>query len=157
VREGSSFPARLTATAYDSYSGRDYNKRRANSPVTSQSIIVIISCPSEVIVRFKSLALVILFVPNMVRPAVPLMAEPSSQVMPPGIQQSAPEDEGRAKLEKDMAKKANQERQADLRRDTEKLLKLATELKESVDKTSESTLSLSVIKKAEEIEKLRTA
>ena len=53
-----------------------------------------------------------------------------------------------------MAKKANQARQADLKRDTEKLLKLATELKESVDKTNESTLSVDVVKKAEEIEKL---
>ena len=58
------------------------------------------------------------------------------------------------RMERDMAKKANQARQADLRRDTEKLLKLATELKESVDKTNESTLSVDVIKKAEEIEKL---
>jgi hypothetical protein len=53
-----------------------------------------------------------------------------------------------------MAKRANQARQADLKRDTEKLLRLASELKESVDKTSESTLSLDVIKKTEEIEKL---
>ncbi len=53
-----------------------------------------------------------------------------------------------------MAKKANLARQADLKRDTEKLLKLATELKESVDKTNESTLSVDVVKKAEEIEKL---
>ena len=57
-------------------------------------------------------------------------------------------------MEKEMAKKANQERQADLRRDTEKLLKLATELKEYVDKTNENVLSLNVLKKAEEIEKL---
>jgi len=57
-------------------------------------------------------------------------------------------------MERDIANKANKARQADLKRDTEKLLKLATELKESVDKTSESTLSLDVIKKAEEIEKL---
>jgi hypothetical protein len=53
-----------------------------------------------------------------------------------------------------MAKKANQERQADLKRDTEKLLKLATELKEYVDKTNENVLSLNVLKKAEQIEKL---
>ena len=57
-------------------------------------------------------------------------------------------------MEKEMAKKANQERQADLRRDTEKLLKLATELKQYVDKTNENVLSLNVLKKAEEIEKL---
>ena len=53
-----------------------------------------------------------------------------------------------------MAKKANAERQADLKRDTDKLLKLATELKDSVDKTTENTLSVDVMKKAEEIEKL---
>ena len=103
--------------------------------------------------RFKSLALVILFVLNM-RPAVPSLAEPSSQGVPPGIQQPAPEDEARARLEKDMAKKANQERQADLRRDADKLFKLATELKQYVDKTNENVLSLEVLKKAEEIEKL---
>ena len=103
--------------------------------------------------RFKSLALVILFVLNMMRPPLPLLAAPSSQVVP-GIQQPAPEDEARARLEKDMAKKANQERQADLRRDADKLFKLATELKQYVDKTNENVLSLEVLKKAEEIEKL---
>lgn len=64
------------------------------------------------------------------------------------------EDEARSKLERDMAKKANQERQTALKRDTEKLLKLSTELKEYVDKTNENMLSLDVVKKAEEIEKL---
>ena len=73
---------------------------------------------------------------------------------PLAAQKAGTEDEPRAKMERDMAKKANQARQADLKRDTDKLLKLATELKESVDKTNESTLSLDVIKKAEEIEKL---
>ncbi|MGH9500463.1 MAG: hypothetical protein ACRD3L_15080 [Terriglobales bacterium] len=53
-----------------------------------------------------------------------------------------------------MAKRANQERQAQLRRDTERLYRLSTELKQYVDKSSENTLSLEVIKKAEEIEKL---
>ncbi len=73
--------------------------------------------------------------------------------MSPG-QQTEPEDPAKSKLEREMAKKANQERQAALKRDTDKLLKLATELKESVDKTNESVLSLEVVKKAEEIEKL---
>jgi hypothetical protein len=104
-----------------------------------------------VIVRFKSLALVILFVLSIVRPAVPLLA---LQAVPPGIQEPSPEDPERAKMEKEMAKKANKGRQADLKRDTEKLLKLATELKEYVDKTNENVLSLNVLKKAEEIEKL---
>jgi hypothetical protein len=57
-------------------------------------------------------------------------------------------------MERDMAKKANQERQARLQRDAENLLKLATELKQYVDKSNEHTLSLEVVKKAEEIEKL---
>jgi IS30 family transposase len=64
------------------------------------------------------------------------------------------EEEQHAKIEKEMAKKANQQRQAELKRDTDKLLKLATELKQYVDKTNENTLSLEVLKKAEEIEKL---
>lgn len=74
--------------------------------------------------------------------------------VPPLEQKPSHEDEQRARIEKDMAKKANQARQADLKRDTAKLLKLATELKEHVDKTNENTLSLDVIKKAQEIEKL---
>jgi hypothetical protein len=64
------------------------------------------------------------------------------------------EDENRAKIEKDMAKKANRERQAQLQRDTDNLVKLANELKQYVDKSNENTLSLNVVKKAEEIEKL---
>jgi hypothetical protein len=66
----------------------------------------------------------------------------------------ATDDVSRAKMERDMAKKANQARQADLKRDTDKLLKLAGELKEYVDKSDEGTLSLDVLKKAGEIEKL---
>ena len=53
-----------------------------------------------------------------------------------------------------MAKRANLEREAQLKRDTERLFKLATELKDYVDKSNENTLSLNVIKKADEIEKL---
>jgi hypothetical protein len=56
--------------------------------------------------------------------------------------------------QKAMEKKANLERQQDIKKDTEKLLELATELKQSVDKSNENTLSLDVIKKAEQIEKL---
>jgi len=77
---------------------------------------------------------------------------PSAQY--PGDQATQVEDEAKAKLERDMAKKANQDRQMALKKDTDKLLKLATELKDYVDKTNENMLSLTVIKKAEEIEKL---
>jgi hypothetical protein len=48
----------------------------------------------------------------------------------------------------------NSERQKSLVDDTSKLLSLANELKAEVDKTSKDTLSLEVIRKADEIEKL---
>jgi hypothetical protein len=79
------------------------------------------------------------------------------QVVPlPSSPNQAPpsEDPNRERAEKDMAKRASQEREAQLKRDTERLFKLATELKDSVDKSNANTLSLDVIKKAEEIEKL---
>jgi uncharacterized membrane protein len=57
-------------------------------------------------------------------------------------------------MRRNLAKKANQQRQAELKRDTEKLVKLSTELKEYVDKTNENILSVDVVKKADEIEKL---
>ena len=63
-------------------------------------------------------------------------------------------DQSPERLARDMAKKANQERQVLLKADTDKLLKLAVELKDSVDKSNENVLSLEVVKKAEEIEKL---
>ena len=53
-----------------------------------------------------------------------------------------------------MEKKAAKQRVAALKTDTDKLLKLSLELKEYVDKSNENVLSLEVIKKADEIEKL---
>ena len=64
------------------------------------------------------------------------------------------EDAARNQLMKDMEKKAAKERAAALKADTDKLLKLSVELKSYVDKADENVLSLDVIKKAEEIEKL---
>ena len=63
-------------------------------------------------------------------------------------------DGQREQIEKDMAKKANAQRQAEIRRDSEQLLKLATELKQYVDKSNENLLSIEVVRKSEEIEKL---
>ena len=105
--------------------------------------------------RFKSLLRVILvFLVTAAAPMVSQSGPLQFPQVPPLQQKPGREDEPRLKMERDMAKKANQARQADLRRDTDKLLKLATELKESVDKTNEGTLSVDVVKKAEEIEKL---
>ena len=49
---------------------------------------------------------------------------------------------------------ANAERKKQIADDSEKLLKLATDLKTEVDKTSKDTLSIGVIRKADAIEKL---
>jgi hypothetical protein len=48
----------------------------------------------------------------------------------------------------------NSDRQKRLVADTDKLLALATDLKAQVDKSNKDTLSVEVIKKADEIEKL---
>lgn len=58
------------------------------------------------------------------------------------------------KMEREHAKQLAKDRQAAIKRDTDKLLALATELKDYVDKSSENVLSLDVVRKAEEIEKL---
>jgi len=57
-------------------------------------------------------------------------------------------------MHKRQAKAWNKDRHAEMKRDAERLFQLATELKQSVDKTDENMLSLEVMKKAEEIEKL---
>jgi len=91
--------------------------------------------------------------------AIPVGAQSGSR---PGTGQrvdgtvAAPDEdqEARDRVIRDMAKKASVERQAALKADTEKLMKLATELKQYVDKSNENVLSLDVLRKAEEIEKL---
>jgi hypothetical protein len=57
-------------------------------------------------------------------------------------------------MEQDQAKMRNVDRQKQLVSDTQKLLALANQLKEEVDKSNKDTLSLDVIRKADEIEKL---
>jgi hypothetical protein len=82
----------------------------------------------------------------------------SPQDTGPRLPGAAPEDDNGpaipSHIQKEMEKKANAQRQTDLKRDTEKLLKLSTELKEYVDKSNENVLSVEVVNKAEEIEKL---
>ncbi len=57
-------------------------------------------------------------------------------------------------LQEKMAMQRNDERQKKLIADTDQLLALATELKAEVDKTDKYTLSLDVVKRTAEIEKL---
>ena len=72
----------------------------------------------------------------------------------PSTRQQGPEDETRKKWEHEREKKANQDRFQKLKNDTEKLVALSNELKDDVAKANEHMLSLDVIRKAEEIEKL---
>lgn len=76
---------------------------------------------------------------------------------PPSVlqpQQHVEDTPWQVQQRKELERKRNLQRQEELKKDTEKLLELATELKQSVDKTDENTLSLEVIKKADQIEKL---
>jgi hypothetical protein len=93
--------------------------------------------------------------------AIPGVAQDTSaaQQQPPSPRRESPmppadEDEARARITHDMEKKAAKERVAALKSDTDKLLKLSIELKQYVDKSDENVLSLDVIKKADEIERL---
>jgi hypothetical protein len=63
-------------------------------------------------------------------------------------------DDNERKMERDREKALNKQRQADIQKDTDRLLRLATELKEYVDKTDEHMLSVDVLKKTDEIDKL---
>jgi hypothetical protein len=87
-----------------------------------------------------------------------LQSQANSRTHPPthGDINAAPgdQDDTRDQVMREMAKKANLERQAALRTDAEKLLKLATDLNAYVEKSNEHVLSVDVIKRAEEIEKL---
>ena len=63
-----------------------------------------------------------------------------------------------AQMDRDMQqrqiKARNLQRQQEIKSDTDRLFQLATELKAAVDKTNENMLSLDVVRKADEVEKL---
>ena len=74
---------------------------------------------------------------------------PAAQ-FPPTARQSQQEKE----MQDRQIKELNKKRQQDIRDETIKLYQLATELKAAVDKTDENMLSLDVVRKADEVEKL---
>jgi hypothetical protein len=81
-------------------------------------------------------------------------AQAQQTVVVPGVVPVAPRDERTVSMEEEQAKMRNIERQKRLVEDTAKLLELANELKAEVDKSDKNTLSLAVVRKADEIEKL---
>jgi len=88
-------------------------------------------------------------------PTGPTTANPTSQPAMPGLGSLSSDEPPRGiRTEEEMEKLRNSERQKKLVEDTEKLLALANELKLDVDKSSKDMLSLDVVRKADEIEKL---
>lgn len=67
---------------------------------------------------------------------------------------SGPISPEQKEMEHKREKAMNKQRFDDLKKDTDKLLELATELKQNVDRANENVLSLDVVKKADEIDKL---
>lgn len=85
----------------------------------------------------------------------PQVVPQSTDVQDPQFgQRRNQEDPVEVRMERERQKAMNKERFENLKKDTDKLLKLATELKENVDKSTKDTLSLEVIRKTNEIEKL---
>lgn len=68
--------------------------------------------------------------------------------------ENIPPDQLDQRLQRQLIARAIADRQAALKRDTEKLVALAAELKQHVEKADANTLSMDVIKKAKEIQKL---
>jgi hypothetical protein len=81
----------------------------------------------------------------------PTTASPAA----PNISPTTPQqDEGTQRMIEMMAIRRNEQRQKEIVSDTAKLLDLAQKLNAEVSKSDKNTLSISVVKEAEEIEKL---
>lgn len=76
---------------------------------------------------------------------------PSDQQFP---NQDNPKSAAELKVEKQLEKERQKQRWQEIKRRSEQLLEVATELKQYVDKSGENVLSVEVIKKAEQMEKL---
>jgi hypothetical protein len=107
-------------------------------------------------VRRICVAGVLLFVMTLIFSNALLSQGPPVPTFPPapGDIPQRNKDPMSEKIEREAAKQRNIQREQDIKHDTEKLLELATELKQYVDKTNENIISLDVIKKAEQIERL---
>jgi hypothetical protein len=84
----------------------------------------------------------------------PTMQSPPFGTSPPFGESPNPGDPMQRQRQEKLEKARNVDRQKQLEKDTDKLLSLAKELKEDVGKSNADTLSVDVVKKAAEIEKL---
>ncbi len=86
-----------------------------------------------------------------------LLDEPQVQrklAIPPGALNDDLSTDPKQQMHQAMIARGMAERQAQLRSDTEKLVALTAELKQHVDKAGVNILSMDVIRKAQEIQKL---
>ena len=85
-----------------------------------------------------------------------VMCVPACAATPAAVppQVETRQDPAQKEMQERMAREANKKRQQDLREETDRLFQLATELKAAVDKSNENLLSLEVVRKADEVEKL---
>jgi hypothetical protein len=110
-------------------------------------IIPVNFLPDEVaMVTVQRLALSCLLLVCVATPCVAQLPAPTQ-----GPPQRSDQEE---KMRREQEKRMNKQRHEDLKKDTDKILELATQLKDYVDKSNENVLSVDVVKKAEEIEKL---
>jgi hypothetical protein len=86
--------------------------------------------------------------------AAPLPAQTASQIATQTAAAPGPAAVVAPAQEPPRTQSAKEAREAQLAADTEKLYQLAQELKTELDKSNKDTLSISVVKKAAEIEKL---
>jgi hypothetical protein len=86
------------------------------------------------------------------------LASPQQSHLPPAISHSpgmgnVPVTSGDS-VQKQQAKAANQQRQAEIKRDAEKMFQLTTELNRSLETSGQDVVSMDDLKKVEQIEKL---
>jgi hypothetical protein len=105
-----------------------------------------------------TILLVVFSVPSMAQmPGAGLLQQLQQPPMPPNLQPNPTMGNGDdtvADMQAALEKRAEKQRMEQLKSDTDKLLQLSVELKVYVDKSNTDVLSLDVMRKAEEIEKL---
>lgn len=139
----------------------NYNKRAAAFALRRVYIIEVLSYPVESRCIVSRRILFLLSWLAILSPSIPAQSTlcDDQQLRPRSPYDSRPRDPSQgpdipADMQRKQMKELNQERYTTLKKDTDKLLQIATELKQKVDKTNENQLSLEVIRKTEEVEKL---
>jgi len=93
--------------------------------------------------------------PDRTGPVIPGATSSAGNSTPFGS--NTPPDIDQTRMMHNMLKQRNSARQKEIVDDTNRLLDLAKQLKESVDKTGQNELSISVVNTASEMEKLAKA